>query len=175
MKVQYVVKHALECTGGALLLCEDLERALEGAWATSTRAAGDAAVMRRDNWALANTSQDQFGVWLHGTGTKGNLYLMFNNEQDGEDSILVDPGVKMAEGQWNCLEVRQKLGYDGDAINELWLNGARLGSSTRHNVKGGRPPVTLGYGIVAVNGGTQTNALTAYVDQAYTARSRAGC
>jgi hypothetical protein len=136
---------------------------------------GDAALMRWDNWALANTSQDQFGVWLHGTGTKGNLFLMFNNEQDGEDSILVDPGVRMAEGRWNCLEVRQKLGYDGDAISELWLNGAGLGSSTRHNVKGGRRPVTLGYGIVAVNGWAQTNPLTAYIDQAYTARSRAGC
>jgi hypothetical protein len=136
---------------------------------------GDMALMRWDNWALANMSQDQFGVWLHGTGTKGNLYLMLNNEQDGVDSILVDPGVKMAEGQWSCLEVRQKLGYDGDAISELWLNGTRLGSSTRQNVNGGRRPVTLGYGIVAVNAGAQTNGLTAYIDQAYTARTRAGC
>jgi hypothetical protein len=136
---------------------------------------GDMALMRWDNWALANMSQDQFGVWLHGTGSKGNLYLMLNNEQDGVDSILVDPGVKMAEGQWSCLEVRQKLGYDGDAISELWLNGTRFGSSTRQNINGGRRPVTLGYGIVAVNAGTQTNSLTAYVDQAYTARTRAGC
>jgi hypothetical protein len=136
---------------------------------------GDMALMRWDNWALANISQDQFGVWLRGTGTKGNLYLMLNNEQNGVDSILVDPGVRMAEGQWSCLEVRQKLGYDGDAISELWLNGTRLGSSTRQNINGGRRPVTLGYGIVAVNAGTQTNSLTAYVDQAYTARTRAGC
>jgi hypothetical protein len=136
---------------------------------------GDMAIMRWDNWALANMSQDQFGVWLHGSGTKGNLYLMMNNEQDGVDSILVDPGVKMTEGQWSCLEVRQKLGYDGDAISELWLNGTRLGSSTRQNVKGGRRPVTLGYGIVAVNAATQTSSLTVYVDQAYTARTRTGC
>jgi hypothetical protein len=142
---------------------------------TTNALQGDVALMRWDNWALAQTSQDQFGVWMRGSGTKGGLYLMFNNQQDGEHTVLVEPGVRMTEGAWHCLEVRQKLGNDGDAISELWLDGRQLGSSNRHNTKGGRRPVTLGYGIVAVNAGTQTNSLTTYVDQAYTAGARAGC
>jgi hypothetical protein len=126
-----------------------------------SRQQGDVDILRWDNWSLAQRSQDQSGVtirWDH------RLTLLYKNLNDGEYTELTPGGVPpLSTGAWHLVRARQVLGGDGQARNELWVDGRRVASSSIHNVEG-RPATALRVGIVAVDATTQTNPLDLWLD-----------
>ncbi len=134
------------------------------------RQQSDVDIIRWDNWALAQRSQDQSGVTIR---QDGRLGMLFKNLDTQEYTNLITPAEPLTEGRWHWLDVRQRMGGDGAAINELWVDGTRVGSSTTHNSLG-RRATHHRIGLVAEDSGRQTNSLDLWFDSAYIADQRLG-
>ena len=139
--------------GGAIYLPDDFY----------SRQQGDVDIIRWDNWALENRSQDQSGVTIR---WDGKLALLFKNLDTREYTNLVTPTAPLSAGRWHWIDVRQKFGGDGSAVNELWVDGQEVGSSTTHNWRG-RRATHHRIGLVAESASKQTNALDLWFDRAY--------
>ena len=136
------------------------------------RAAQQGAVdlLRWDNWSIDGSNTDQSGLALN---SRGELVIM--RERLGSDpyTTLLGP-YDMPEGRWVHLEVRQRLAdRDGEAVNELWVDGEQVASSSTAN-SFGRPATRLRSGIVAIDAGSQSNALELWFDQVTIASDRVG-
>ncbi len=146
--------------GGAIYLPEDFY----------SRQQGDVDILRWDNWALAQRSQDQSGVTIR---WDGKLAMLFKNLDTKEYTNLIDPAAPLSAGTWHWIDVRQRLGGDGAAVNELWVDGQQVGSSTTHNSLG-RRVTHHRIGLVAESATQQTNSLDLWFDRAYIANQRLG-
>jgi hypothetical protein len=135
-----------------------------------SRQQGDVDIMRWDNWALAQRSQDQSGVTIR---QDGRLGMLFKNLDTNEYTNLITPAAPLSTGAWHHIDVRQRFGGDGDAVNELWVDGTRVGASTTHNWRG-RPATHHRIGLVAEDAYRQTNSLDLWFDRAYTGNQRLG-
>jgi hypothetical protein len=124
---------------------------------------GEVDLMRWDNWTLDPNTTDRCGVVIYGSDKLGH-YLCWQNTVSGSSTAQIGP-FNLPEGQWNWIEVHEHISQtDGQALSEVWVNGVRVGSSTQHN-SFGRPATRLRFGIVAMDAGVQTNALTLYFDR----------
>lgn len=131
---------------------------------------GEVDLMRWDNYSLSNTSQDWGGIVIYGSDKMARL-MRFNAQ--GDHATLIGP-FNLQEGQWNWVEVHQKLSqYNGQALSELYINGSKIGSSTVAN-KYSRDITRIRYGLVAVASGSQINPLTLWFDRAYYGSSQLG-
>ncbi len=146
--------------GGAIYLPEDFY----------SRQQGDVDILRWDNWALAQRSQDQSGVTIR---WDGKLAMLFKNRDTKEYTNLIDPVEPLSAGEWHWIDVRQRLGGDGAAVNELWVDGQKVGSSTTHNWLG-RPVTHHRIGLVAQSDGRQSNSLDLWFDRGYIGQQRLG-
>lgn len=127
-------------------------------------------LMRWDNFSLNNASQDWGGLIIQNSDKKARL-KKFN--VDGDYTDLSTP-FSFPENKWVWVEMRQKLSpTDGQAINEVWIDGALQSSSTTANTYG-RDVTRLRYGLVAIGGGSQTNPLNLWVDRATISTSKVG-
>ena len=138
---------------------------------------GDVAIMRWDDWALAQYTQDQFGVWLHGVGADKGAPV-FDVQQPGHRRAR-QPGEFEHAAQRGRAGTASRSTTSSEATA---MRSASCGSTDSSSAP--RAPTTLsaagyrralGYGIVAINGSTQTNPLSIDVDNAYTATNRTGC
>jgi len=146
--------------GGAIYLPEDFYSRQQGA----------VDILRWDNWALAQRSQDQSGVTIR---QDGRLGMLFKNLDTKEYTNLITPVEPLSTGNWHWIDVRQRFGGDGAAINELWVDGQKVSSSTTHNWRG-RRATHHRVGLVAESSTHQTNALDLWFDRAYVAGQRLG-
>ncbi len=126
--------------------------------------------MRWDNFGVTNVSRSGISMWQDGT-------LRLFRERAGlenQTNLLGTTSFRLSEGQWHWLEVRQKLSSrDGSALNELWVDGRLVGSSTTRNYYG-EPVSAIRYGIVAIADGAQTAPLTVHYDRAVLGTGRLG-
>lgn len=102
------------------------------------------------------------------------LRLMLFTQTPSASSELVDTGTIIPEGRWVFIEARQKLSATpGVAVNEVWIDGRRIGESTLANLQAAGDQVTrMRVGIVST--GTQSNDLTVYADAIYIDAVRRG-
>jgi hypothetical protein len=107
--------------------------------------------MRWDNYDLYGGVDDN----KPGTGDVGGLTVEQNRiyvmkgTYGGEETKLVEGG-QLPKGRWVWLELHQVFSdQDGQALSELYIDGAKKGSSTRAN-SNGRPITDLRAGAVAV-------------------------
>ena len=124
--------------------------------------------MRWDNFGVANVSRSGLGMYADGA------LRLFREREGIEEQVDLLPRskVRLTEGRWHQLSVRQKLSsHDGRAVNELRVNGRLVGRSTSANYYG-EPVSAVRYGIVAVDGGRQTLPLTVHYDRAVLGRGR---
>lgn len=99
--------------------------------------------------------------------------LKFSCYHNCPETILAGPW-DIPEGQWNWIEVHQKLSTtDGQAINQVYMNGSLVGSSTIHNTDGYLID-RLRAGLVAIGAGIQTNPLNLWTDRVYIGSSQLG-
>lgn len=146
--------------GSAFYLPEGFHRALQS----------QTDLMRHDNYAPTNVTTDYGGIGVMNYDKKAHLfregsYVPGRPGSGSMDADLVTP-FTLPEGHWFWLEVHQKLsGTDGVAINEVWIDGVRVASSTRANSYG-HGVTRLRYGLVAIGQTVQTNPLELWFDQA---------
>jgi hypothetical protein len=126
------------------------------------RQQGQVALLRWDNWALENRTQDQGGVVILADGRWALADT--STEEDGQ-ALLTAPVRRPAAGRWHWVQVRQRLARSGAARNELWLDGDRVSASQTGNWHG-RPVTKLRFGIVAVRAGHQLRRLRLWFDRA---------
>jgi hypothetical protein len=138
--------------GAAFFLPTNLYRRLQG-WMD---------ILRWDNWGLAQSTQDQGGVTL--THDTRRLLVQRRNVPAAESVTLIDVAAPSL-GTWHWLEVHQRFSRTPElALTELWVDGARVGSSTVGNING-RPITALRVGIVATNDRMQRNPLQVWFDR----------
>jgi len=135
-----------------------------------SRQQGDVDIIRWDNWALENRSQDQSGVTIRWDHT---LTMLFKNPDTNEYRNLITPVTPLSTGRWHWIDVRQKFGREGAAVNALWVDGVRLRASTKRNWRG-RPAVHHRIGLVSEDDDDQSKALSLWFDRAYIAGRRLG-
>lgn len=135
-------------------------------------------LMRYDNFGSGSTT-DYGGIGLLKTDGKAHLYRLagYVNGQPGsgtgEDMNVVAP-FDLPEGRWFWLEVHQRLGtQDGSAVNEVYVDDAKVASSTKANTFG-RGATRLRYGIVSIGETKQTRPLELWFDPAMVRGSRIG-
>jgi hypothetical protein len=131
---------------------------------------GPVDLLRWDNWSIDPNNTDRSGLTLD---SRGRLVLLTQQlNRTGYNPLL--GGYDVPEGRWVHLEVRQRLSSSsGQAINEVWMDGRRLGSNTSANSYG-RNATRLRAGIVAVSAGQQTNNLQLWFDDVTISSSRVG-
>lgn len=120
---------------------------------------GSVDILRWDNWAEHPDEADHGGLAVLNEGGLGLI-----SEQLGvtEWELLLGP-YDLPEGEWVWLEVRQRFSStDGEAINEVWMDGERLGANTDANYFG-RPITRHRVGIIGTPD-PQPGELRMYVD-----------
>lgn len=134
---------------------------------------GQIDIFRWDNFEQDEEETERSGLVFFGGDKKLRLVVIkensgaFENEEGPTDqATLVDTGQEPAEGKGHWVEVRQVLWHeDGLAVNEVWLNGVKVGESTDRNcVRSDLEVSRYRVGIAASNG-DQTNDLSVYVDR----------
>jgi hypothetical protein len=120
--------------------------------------------MRWDNYGVSNVTRN--GLAMYGDGT----WRLFR-ERDGVErqTNLLASTFKVSEGAWHFIEVHQKLSATaGSALNELYIDGTKIGSSTARNYYG-QPASAIRYGIVATDQTNQTKPLDVWFDETFVA------
>lgn len=145
--------------GAALYLPEGFHRALQS----------QTDLMRHDNFGTYTTT-DYGGVGVMNYDKKAHLFREGSYVAGRSGSGVADDGLvtpfTLPEGHWFWLEVHQKLsGTDGIAVNEVWIDGISVASSTRANSYG-HGVTRLRYGLVAIGETVQTNPLELWFDRA---------
>ncbi len=127
-------------------------------------------LMRWDNFSLNNASQDWGGIIIQNSDKQARL-KRFNVSGDYTD---VSTPFTFPENRWVWVEVHQKFSpTNGQAINEVYLDGALQSSSTTANTYG-REITRIRYGLVAIGAGAQTNPLDLWLDRATISSTRVG-
>ncbi len=131
---------------------------------------GAVDLIRWDNWSTAPSNADHGGLAV---SSRGQLVLI--KEQLGSQpyTVLLGP-YTMPEGRWVHLEVRQRFSSsNGSAVNEVWMDGDRLGSNTTANSYG-RTITRLRAGLVSIDSGSQTQPLRLWFDDVVIDSRRVG-
>jgi hypothetical protein len=135
---------------------------------SSQRGAVD--LIRWDNWSIAPDNADHGGLAV---SSRGQLVLIKEQLKTQPYTVLLGP-YTMPEGRWVLLEVRQRFAStNGQAVNEVWMDGNRLGSNTTANSYG-RQITRLRAGIVSIDSGSQTQPLELWFDDASISTARSG-
>jgi hypothetical protein len=130
---------------------------------------GEVDLLRWDNFGLFGADGDYGGVVMFAADHRGHLL----RGQYSGDANDVTGTFELPEGRWFWLEAHQRLSLGGAAVNEVFVDGARVARSTRPNAYG-RPVDRVRYGVVAIQEGRQHRRVTLYFDRASVAGSQIG-
>ena len=104
------------------------------------------SLMRWDNYTLYGSGGDVGGIEV---STSGRARIM-RQDYSGANYKVLSSEVTFPEGRWFWLEVHQKLSdVDGAALNELYLDGVKVSSTTTANSRG-RAITEVRHGLVAL-------------------------
>lgn len=132
---------------------------------------GQIDIFRWDNFDQDEATTERSGLVFSTSDTQLRLVRIKEGEPDEQVTLNLGSGEELlgpviSEGRWHWAEVRQVLWHeDSLALNELWVDGAKVSSSTRRNCSRSDLVVSrFRVGIAATNG-KQTNGVTVYVDR----------
>ncbi len=123
---------------------------------------GQVALMRWDDYGAHPEAADYSGVVIYGGDKRSRLVI---DRIATGTQIELSPAFDLPEGRWFHLEVHQRLG-SASGLNEVYLDGTKISSSTQPNLEPGRGVDRIRYGIVAIASGAQTNPLSLRFDDA---------
>lgn len=120
------------------------------------------SLMRWDNYTLyGNPGGDVGGIEV---STSGRARLM-RQDYTGDNYGVLTREFDLPEGRWFWLEVHQRLSdRDGEALNEVYLDGRQIDSSTKANGRG-RPVTEVRHGIVSLGGDCATKPASVFIDR----------
>jgi hypothetical protein len=110
--------------------------------------AGYVSLMRHDNWGIYGSNGDACGVALF--SSDGKLHVDCDSYDGSWPSRSLIGGFTAPEGRWFTLEVHQKVDSSSGSVTELYLDGAKVGSTTAANNYLNRAIDRVRFGIVAV-------------------------
>lgn len=106
------------------------------------------SILRWDNYRLFGGDGDVGGIEIN---SNGRAQLM-RADYDGGNYAALTRDFELPRGRWFWIEVHQRLSkHDGQALNEVYLDGRRLDASARANSRG-RGVTEVRHGLVAVAG-----------------------
>jgi hypothetical protein len=120
---------------------------------------GQVGLMRWDNYTTYQSAGDVGGIVMYGNDKQARL---IRGTYSGSQSEVSGP-FNVPENRWFTLTVRQRISTS-NPISEIWLDGARIASTTAQNSMG-RAVDMMRFGIVSMAPGAQTNPLTLWADQ----------
>jgi Bacterial Ig domain/Polysaccharide lyase len=121
------------------------------------------SLVRWDNWPTYTDGGDTCGVSLYRGDDLGHLECDTYNSTWSSD---MGPGFTLPEGRWFWLEVHQRISHASGTVNEVYVDGARVLSSSAANVsQAGRAIDRIRYGIVAIDDGASP-AVSLWFDRA---------
>jgi hypothetical protein len=126
--------------------------------------AGYVSLMRRDNYGLYGSAGNTCGVALWSGDNR--LHAECNTYDGSWPTQDLIGGVVAPEGRWFTLELHQTLDSAAGGVTELYLDGAKVGSSTGINNLLNRATDRVRFGVVAVGpqaGGFSLQFAGAYV------------
>jgi Bacterial Ig domain/Polysaccharide lyase len=130
----------------------------------------EVALQRWDNYSSYGPDADIGGIVIWGSDKLARLKIC---KYSSSIETLLTSGFSVPEGRWFWLEVHQRLSAtSGSALNEVYLDGARVASSTTANFD--RPIEKLRTGLVAQGAIAQTNPLTLWFDRVSIATHQIG-
>jgi len=132
---------------------------------------GQVAILRWDDYGSHPNSADHGGIVINGGDRRARLAM--DKLGPGTQDELGEP-FDLPEGRWFHLEVHQRLSSSRSAVNEVYLDGARVSVSNIPNLEPGRGVDRVRYGIVAIASGSQTRSLDLKFDNATVATSKVG-
>lgn len=134
---------------------------------------GQVALMRWDNWPSYPNDCDQGGIVIN-EGDKLSYLERDHQNPDGSWSQTdLTNGFELPYGRWFWLEVHQRFESATGAVNEVYIDGQRVASSTESNMFG-RGIERIRYGIVAIAAGDQDNSLSLDFGRATVATGEVG-
>jgi hypothetical protein len=131
---------------------------------------GQVALMRWDDYGAHPEGADYSGVVIYGGDKRARLII---DHIADHSQIELGPAFDLPEGRWFHIEVHQRLGATS-GLNEVYLDGTKISSSTKPNLEPGRGVDRIRYGIVAIASGSQTNPLNLRFDRATVSTSQVG-
>ncbi len=138
---------------------------------------GQIDMLRWDNFEQDAVETERCGIVMQTTDKKFRLVRIKETKEQktlnlsGESVI----GPEIKEGEWNFIDVRQVLSKtDGGGVNELWINGALVASSTVKNCSRSDLIVSRYRAGIAATNGAQTNDISVIVDDVYSGPERKG-
>src|SRR3954447_7842138 len=131
---------------------------------------GQVALMRWNDYGAHPEAADYSGVVIYGGDKRSRLII---DHIADHSQIELGPAFDLPEGRWFHLEVHQHLGVNG-GVNDVFLDGQLVSSSTDGNLEPGRGVDRIRYGIVAIASGAQTRPLDLRFDDATVSAAQIG-
>jgi hypothetical protein len=131
---------------------------------------GQVALMRWDDYGAHPEAADYSGVVIYGGDKRSRLII---DHIADHSQVELGPAFDLPEGRWFHLEVHQRLGVNG-GVNDVFLDGQRVSSSSDGNLESGRGVDRVRYGIVAIASGAQTRPLDLRFDDAAVSANQVG-
>jgi hypothetical protein len=110
--------------------------------------AGYVSLVRRDNYGQFGSASNTCGIALWGGDSR--LHAECNTYDGSWPTQNLIGGIVAPEGRWFTLELHQKLDSALGSVTEVYLDGAKVGSSTGINNLFNRATDRVRFGIVAV-------------------------
>jgi hypothetical protein len=122
--------------------------------------------LRWDDFDNFGSNAHQGGLSILGAG--GGIYLFRDQVNVGGGFAIMLGPYTLPEGRWVQYEVVQTLSRtDGVAYSAVYQDGSLLGTTTSHNMYSDQSVVNIvRFGLVAIQSGSETDALTVYTDSA---------
>ncbi len=119
---------------------------------------------RAENYEQDETFTERIGLAFHGEGKEIRLVRIKEGEPDEQVTLILGP--ELEEERWYWIEILLVLWHEDElALNELWIDDAKVGESNLRNCA--RPDFEvsrLRTGLPATNG-KQTNDISVVVDR----------
>src|SRR3954454_4456071 len=131
---------------------------------------GQVALMRWDDYGAHPEAADYSGIVIYGGDKRSRLVI---DRIATGTQIELSQAFDLPEGRWFHIEVHQRLGATS-GLNEVYLDGTKISSSTQPNLEPGRGVDRIRYGIVAIASGSQTNPLRLQFDDATVSTAQTG-
>jgi hypothetical protein len=130
---------------------------------------GQVDLLRWDNFLVDETNTDRSGIIIYRSDHKARIM----RQKLGVEEVGLAAPFDIPEGRWFHLEVHQHLSRGAGALSEVYLDGAKIASSTQPNTYG-RGVDRIRTGIVAIDANRQKTPLTMWFDHATVGTSQAG-
>jgi hypothetical protein len=127
---------------------------------------GELAIMRWDDYSLHPDDPNYGGLVVFGSGPDHRARLIQNELGPNPSMREVSTPFALPTDRWFRVEVHQRLAPDGDALNQVLIDGRTVTRTRSANIPAGRSVSRLRFGVVAIASGAQKSPLELWFDDA---------